>query len=136
MGTTKTRFGAGRRAFKIISFVGALLAFPPPAKAAEMSPDSTAFLASPKSPYTAPTAGEFASDCELDQASCTEVIGNVLMSRILVSATPHICLPGISYANAVAPWLKAHPELSNMKAEDAIYVALTKIYKCGPPNNY
>jgi hypothetical protein len=48
----------------------------------------------------------------------------------------HICLPGISYAGAVAPWLRAHPETTNMPAEDGIYLALTNIYKCGPPNNY
>jgi len=88
------------------------------------------------SPYAAVMAGEFAAACEKDQASCTGRIGNVLMSRVLSSPATHICLPGITYAGAVAPWLRAHPETATMKAEDGIYLALTTIYKCGPPNNY
>jgi len=88
------------------------------------------------SPFAAATAGDFAASCEKDQASCTARIGAVVMSRVLAPPAAHICLPGISYAGAVAPWLRDHPETATMKAEDGIYLALTTIYKCGPPNNY
>lgn len=100
------------------------------------SPSERLYLSDPDSPYAAATAGQFAAACEKDQASCVGRIGNVLMSRILGSGSSHICLPGISYANAVAPWLNAHPEDANMSADDGISLALTTIYKCGPPNNY
>ena len=99
-------------------------------------PGDVPFSQSLTSPYAARTAGEFAAACEKDQASCTGRIGNVLMSRVLAPPAAHICLPGISYAGAVAPWLKAHPETASMNAEDGITLALTTIYKCGPPNNY
>ena len=93
-------------------------------------------LASDSSPYAAATASQFAAACEHDQASCAGRVGGVLMSRILSAPSTHICLPGISYARAVGPWLKQHPEAASMNADDGIYLALTTIYKCGPPNNY
>lgn len=88
------------------------------------------------SPYNAGTAKEFAEACKRDQSSCSSMVGQVLMDRIQFSPTSHICLPGVTYASAVGPWLDAHPEAANMTARDGIYLALTTIYKCGPPNNY
>jgi hypothetical protein len=94
------------------------------------------FSESPNSPYAATTSSQFAADCGLDQASCLAMIGNILMDRIEFSPTSHICLPGITYGDAVAPWLRAHPETSNMSVEDGVFLAITTLYKCGAPNNY
>ena len=91
---------------------------------------------SPASLYAAATAGQFAVQCKSDQSSCADIVGNVLMDKINYSPTSHICLPGVNYAEGVAPWLLAHPETANMPAADGIYLALTSIYKCGAPNNY
>lgn len=90
----------------------------------------------PPSPYAATTAGQFAASCRIDQGGCANIIGNVLMDRIPSSPVSHICLPGVNYANGVAPWLLAHPETANMSTADGITLALTSIYKCGPPHNY
>lgn len=88
------------------------------------------------SPYSAATAGQFAAACKTDQSSCDAVVGNVLMDRMQFSPTSHLCLSGVCYANAVVPWLSAHPETANMPVQDGVYLALTAIYKCGAPNNY
>jgi hypothetical protein len=92
--------------------------------------------ASSNSPYNASTAKDFAQACKQDQSSCSSMVGQVLMDRIQFSPTSHICLPGVSYASAVGPWLDAHPEAATMSARDGIYLAITTIYRCGPPNNY
>ena len=88
------------------------------------------------SPYTATTAKGFAQACKQDQSSCSSMVGQVLMDRIQFSPTSHICLPGIGYANAVGSWLETYPGAATMNPRDGIYLALTTIYKCGPPNNY
>ena len=88
------------------------------------------------SPYAARTGAEFVSACNSDSAGCDGKVATVLMSRMQYSPATHICLSGPSYARAVAPWLKAHPETATMNAEDAITLALSSLYKCGPPNNY
>jgi hypothetical protein len=90
----------------------------------------------PASPYMATTAGQFAASCKSDQGGCADFVGNVLMDKIQYSPTSHICLPGVNYADGVAPWLLAHPETANMPVADGVYLALTSIYKCGAPNNY
>ena len=90
----------------------------------------------PSSPYAATNAGQFVTLCKADQGGCADIVGNALMDKIQYSPTSHICLPGVNYADGVAPWLAAHPETANMPVEDGIYLALTSIYKCGPPNNY
>jgi hypothetical protein len=89
-----------------------------------------------QSPYTATTAGQFARDCQHDEASCASIIGNVLMARIQFSPTSHLCLSDVDYANAVTPWLRAHPEAAALSVEDGVFLALNKLYKCGAPNNY
>jgi hypothetical protein len=88
------------------------------------------------SPYTAATAGQFARDCQQDEADCASVIGNVLMAKIQFSPTSHICLPDVDYAGAVPSWLLAHPQVASMSVEDGVYLALSKIYRCGAPGNY
>ena len=88
------------------------------------------------SPYTARTAKDFAEACKTDQSSCSAMVGQVMMDRIQFSPTLHICLPGVNYAGRVGPWLADHPEAANMSPGDGIYLAVTTIYKCGPPNNY
>ena len=88
------------------------------------------------SPYAARTGAEFVFACKSDPAGCNGKIANVLMSRVEDSGATHVCLPGPSYADAVAPWMNAHPETQNMPAEAAIILALSSLYKCGPPNNY
>jgi hypothetical protein len=88
------------------------------------------------SPYTAATAGQFARDCQQDEADCASIIGNVLMARIQFSPTSHLCLPDVNYADAVPPWLRAHPSVGGMSVENGVFLALSRIYKCGPPNNY
>ena len=90
----------------------------------------------PSSPYAATTAGQFAASCKGDRGGCADLVGNVLMDKIQYSPTSHICLPGVNYADGVAPWLLAHPETANMPTAAGIYLALTSIYKCGAPNNY
>jgi hypothetical protein len=90
----------------------------------------------PSSPYAATTAGQFVALCKGDQGGCADIVGNVLMDKIQYSPTSGICLPGVNYADGVAPWLQAHPETATMSVEDGVYLALTTIYKCGPPNNY
>jgi hypothetical protein len=92
--------------------------------------------APPASLYAAATAGQFAAQCKSDQGSCADIVGNVLMDKVNYSPTANICLPGVNYADGVAPWLLAHPETANMPAADGIYLALTSLYKCGAPNNY
>ena len=93
-------------------------------------------LSAANSPYTATTGGQFVAGCKKDESSCVAMIGNVLMDKIQFSPTSHICLPEITYGNAVAPWLAAHPETAGMNVEDAIFLAISTLYKCGPPNNY
>jgi len=88
------------------------------------------------SPYAATTAGQFARDCQHDDAGCASVVGNVLMARIEFSPTSHLCLPDVNYAEAVPPWLRAHPEVAGLGVEDGVFLALKEIYRCGPPNNY
>ena len=89
------------------------------------------------SPYTAKTAGQFAADCQKDEASCASIIGDVLMARIqFFSPTSHICLPDEDYAAPVPTWLQAHPAAASMSVEDGVFAALSEIYRCGPPNNY
>jgi len=88
------------------------------------------------SPYNAKTAKEFAEACRLDESSCSAMVGQVLMDRMQFSPTSHLCLPGVTYANAVGPWLANHPDAANMSARDGIYLALTTMYRCGAPNNY
>ena len=107
---------------------------PPPS--ALQAPQGVARVLGPSnSPYTATTAKDFAQACKQDQSSCSSVVGQVLMDRIQFSPTSHICLPGITYANAVGPWLDTRPDAANMSARDGIYLALTTIYRCGSPNN-
>jgi hypothetical protein len=89
----------------------------------------------PSSPYTATTAGQFATACQSDQGGCADIVGNVLMNKIQYSPTSYICLPDVNYTNKVAPWLMAHPETANMPVSDGIYLALTTIYRCGAPGN-
>lgn len=96
----------------------------------------TRFLGSQNSPYSAATAGEFATACKTDPSSCAAMVGQVLMDRIQFSPTSHICLSGVAYANAVGSWLAEHPEAARMRTSDGIYLALTTVYKCGSPNNY
>jgi len=89
-----------------------------------------------ESPYAAQTGAEFVTACNSDPASCDGKIANVLMSQMQYETARHLCLSGPAYARAVAPWLKAHPETATMNAEAAIVLALSALYKCGPPNNY
>jgi hypothetical protein len=93
-------------------------------------------MQAPDSPYSAATAGQFADACKTDPSSCAAMVGQVLMDRIQFSPTSRICLPGVTYAGAVGPWLATHPEAAQMPTGDGIYLALTTIYKCGSPNNY
>ena len=86
------------------------------------------------SPYTARTGAEFVAACNSDQLGCDGKVADVLLSGF--SPTTHICLPGPSYAGAVAPWLKAHPETAPLKTDEAISLALSTLYRCGPPRNY
>lgn len=88
------------------------------------------------SPYTAQTAKQFAEACKMDESSCSAMVGQVLMDRMQFSPTSHLCLPGVSYASAVGPWLANHPDAANLSARDGIYLALTTMYRCGAPNNY
>lgn len=87
------------------------------------------------SPYNASNAREFAEACKADASSCSAMVGQVLMDRIQFSPTSHICLPGVSYATAVGPWLANHPEAETLSARDGIYLALTTLYKCGAPGD-
>jgi hypothetical protein len=121
-------------AVQFVALASALAATPP---SAMQAPAGVARMMAPaNSPYTATTAKDFADACKQDQSSCSAMVGQVLMDRIQFSPTSHICLPGVAYANGVGPWLASHPEAANMSSRDGIYLALTTIYKCGPPNNY
>jgi hypothetical protein len=124
------------RAFLLPCAMQAVFAVSAYAATLPSAPAPPLFSTNPNSPYTAITIKQFVSGCDLDQASCVALVGNVLMDRIQFSPTSHICLPDITYGNAVVPWLKAHPETANMGVEDGVFLALTVIYKCGPPNNY
>ena len=86
------------------------------------------------SPYAAQTGAEFVAACNSDQVGCDGKVANVLLSGF--SPTTHICLPGPSYARAVAPWLKAHAETAALKTDEAISLALSTLFRCGPPHNY
>jgi hypothetical protein len=121
-------------AMQILAAASASAATPPSAMQAPAG--VTRVLGPSNSPYTATTAKDFAQACKLDESSCSAMIGQVLMDRIQFSPTSHICLPGITYASQVAPWLETHPEAASLGAREGIYRALTTIYKCGPPNNY
>jgi len=121
-------------AMQLLAIAGASAATPPSAMQAPAGVNRV--LGPSTSPYTATTAKEFAAACKQDESSCSAMVGQVLMDRIQFSPTSHICLPGVSYANGVGPWLASHPEAANMSSRDGIYLALTTIYKCGPPNNY
>lgn len=121
-------------AARLLAAAGAMVFSAQAPAAAQPAPITGAFGA--PSPYTATTAKGFADSCQADSSSCAAMVGEVLMDRIQLSSTTHICLPGISYANAVGPWLESHPEAASLSASDGIYAALTAIYKCGPPNNY
>ena len=124
---------------QLVAVPAAFAAAPPAAMEApaiQAPPTAARILAPGNSPYTANTAKEFADTCKLDPSSCSAMVGQVLMDRIQFSPTSHICLPGVSYANAIGPWLDTHPDAQRMPARDGIYLALTTIYKCGPPNNY
>lgn len=121
-------------AIQLGTVAGAWAAPAPPAMQAPAMVARTP--AGSNSPYTADNAKQFAEACKIDESSCAAMVGQVLMDRIQFSPTSHICLPGTSYASAVGPWLAAHPEAASMRTSDGIYLALTTIYKCGPPNNY
>lgn len=121
-------------AIVLLAIAGVSAATPPSAMQAPAG--VTRALGTSTSPYTAATAKEFGDACKQDQSSCSAMVGQVLMDRIQFSPTSHLCLPGVTYANAVGPWLASHPQAANMSSRDGIYLALTTIYKCGPPNNY
>jgi hypothetical protein len=122
-------------AIQLLAIACASAATPPPS--AMQAPSGVGrMLNASNSPYTATTAKDFADACKQDQSSCSAMVGQVLMDRIQFSPTSHICLPGVTYANAVGPWLASHPQAASMSSRDGIYLALTTIYKCGPPNNY
>ena len=121
-------------ALQLLALAGASAATTPSAMQAPAGVNRV--LGTSNSPYTATTAKDFANACKQDQSSCSAMVGQVLMDRIQFSPTSHICLPGVTYANAVGPWLASHPDAANMSSRDGIYLALTTIYKCGAPNNY
>jgi hypothetical protein len=118
---------------ELVLAAGAYAATPP---AMQAPATVTRFLGSENSPYSAATAGQFADACKTDPSSCAAMVGQVLMDRIQFSPTSRICLPGVTYAGAVGPWLATHPEAAQMPTGDGIYLALTTIYKCGSPNDY
>jgi hypothetical protein len=122
-------------AVQSLAIAGAAAATPPPS-ALQAPAGVTRVLGSSNSPYAATTAKEFADACKLDQSSCSAMVGQVLMDRIQFSPTSHICLPDVTYADGIGPWLATHPAAANMSVGDGIYLALTTVYKCGPPNNY
>jgi hypothetical protein len=108
-----------------------------PSPAGSPPPAASRFLGNgANSPYAVNTAGEFAQACKSDASSCSSMVGEVLLDRMQFSPTSHICLSGLSYADAVAPWIAAHPQAAQMPTRDGIYLALTDLYKCGRPNNY
>jgi hypothetical protein len=118
----------------VLAATAALAATPPSAMQAPAGVGR--IMGASNSPYTANTSKEFADACKTDQSSCSAMVGQVLMDRIQFSPTSHICLPDVNYAGAIGPWLANHPEAANMTPRDGIYLAITTIYKCGPPNNY
>jgi hypothetical protein len=102
--------------------------FPPSSDAAAQ--------AATRSPFLAATAGEFAADCQKNQGGCADVIGEVLLDRILYAPVSHICLPDENYPDNVPSWLLAHPETSNMETQDGIHLAITNLYRCEPADRH
>jgi hypothetical protein len=133
-----TLLAGGAQAAPPHSPTAAALPSPPGAATPAVTPPAASrFLGNGSgSPYVANNAGEFAQACKGDASSCSSMVGQVLLDRMQFSPTSHICLSGLSYAEAVAPWIAAHPQVAQMPARDGIYLALTDLYKCGRPNNY
>lgn len=103
------------------------------AHSAPLSPDAVAQAAA-RSPFLAATAGEFAAVCQKSQGGCADVIGEVVLDRILYSPASRVCLPDENYPDKVPSWLLAHPETSKMAALDGIYLAITNLYRCEAAN--
>jgi hypothetical protein len=123
----------------VMGILSALMMAFPARSATSIGPSPSAAatrLGNLASPYAARTAADFVLACASDQMGCDGKVAAVLMSRMQFSPTAHICLSGPSYAAAIAPWLKAHPQMAAMDADNAIFLAISALYKCGPPNNY
>ena len=103
------------------------------AHSAPLSPDTVAQAAA-RSPFLAATAGEFAAICQKSQGGCADVIGEVVLDKILYSPAAHVCLPDANYPDKVPSWLLAHPETSKLAAQDGIFLAITNLYRCEPAN--
>ena len=114
----------------------ATIAFPALAAVSAAASGAAPQAASFDSPYAARNGAEFVTACDSDRASCDGKVADTLMSWLQYPTGTHICLSGPSYARAVPGWLKAHLETAGMNAEEAIVLALSVLYKCGPPNNY
>jgi hypothetical protein len=106
------------------------LLFPPCAGAATPSANAAITV----TPLTAVTAGDFAAACEdgrNGQDECDDVVGTALLLGFDYATPINVCLPGTDYWNGVGPWLRAHPETSQMPAYDGIVLAIGQLYPCG-----
>jgi len=82
----------------------------------------------PVSVFSAPTVGEFLAACKADQGGCIDEVGSALMDKFQFQGD--ICLPSVSYADAVPGWLDSHAQTHALATEDGIYLALKSLYPC------
>ena len=82
-----------------------------------------------KSPLAATTIGAFLAACPADKASCSSMVGSVMITGQLNDT---ICLPDSmdDYTLPVITWLNGHPETATMKINDGITLALKTVYRC------
>jgi hypothetical protein len=95
-----------------------------------MPPDAAITL----SPPNAVTAGDFALACQdgqKGQDECDDVVGTALLMGLDYSKPIGICPPGTTSSDGVGPWLRAHPETSQIPAYAGIMPAISALYPCG-----
>lgn len=83
----------------------------------------------------ATTVPAFLKGCAADRNGCQLAVGSALLDKInIADGAPEVCTPsGSDIGQPVADWLRQHPEVQNLPAEDAIFAALKSLYPCGKP---
>jgi hypothetical protein len=88
-----------------------------------------ALAAEQQSPLAATTISAFLAACPSDKASCSSMVGSVMITGQL---NDMICMPDTpgDYTLPVIAWLTAHPETTAMTVNDGITLALKTVYRC------
>jgi hypothetical protein len=109
-----------------IAYIALFLVSACGAAAAQSTPSTDQ---APVSVFSAPTVSEFLVACKADRGGCIDEVGSAFMDKFQYQGD--LCLPSVTYADAVPGWLDSHAQTHAMPTEDGIYLALKALYPCG-----